>query len=125
MKCPVCRATYRSSGRSETAPRLCRRCGADLTALVRLHDTALWHHRQAIAAFQAGDPATAQSHNDRALALHNGEATFHALAGQLWALQGEFAAASTAWKRAQECDPKLAQVGNCLEILEALRAGTS
>jgi len=69
MKCPVCRATYRSSGvreqglgaRKMPIPRNllpdtlnCHRCGV-ISPLIHIHDRAIWYHRQAIQALQAGD----------------------------------------------------------------------
>jgi len=136
MKCPVCRATYRGredrkqevlgtsqesgvgsqeseetvSGNSlQSSPRpslVCRRCGVDLAPLIQLYDQAIWYHRQAIQSFQAGDYATAIAHNQQAIALHSQQPDFHALAGQLAALQGDFSQAITAWETAQRLDPK-------------------
>lgn len=121
MKCPVCRATYRSpelqrqgldpeaatpDARSDTAAVNCRRCGVDLAPLIRLHDQAIWHHRQAIQSFNAGDYAIAIAHNNHALTLNAQQADFHALAGQLWALQGNAARAIAAWKTAQHLNPQ-------------------
>jgi tetratricopeptide (TPR) repeat protein len=109
MKCPVCRAAYRSG----SANQACRRCGADLSALVQLHDRAIWHYRQAIQAFQAKDYETAIAQINQAIALQSSNADFHALAGQLWALQGELWQAIDAWKRARQLDPQqpIAQAG--------------
>lgn len=123
MKCPVCRATYRGganrsqeeSANSPLSPPsshpppsslLCHRCGADLAALIHLHDQAVWHHRQAIQAFQSGDYEAAIAHSQQAIALHAQQPDFHALAGQLSALQGDFPQAIAAWKTAQRLDPK-------------------
>ena len=129
MKCPVCGAIYRpslankdSGGESrETtlSSPLCRRCGADLSPLIQLHDQALWYHRQAIQSFKAGDYTTATTQNHQALALYSNNADFHALAGQLWALQGEFWQAIDAWKKALELDPQHPTASACLECLMA------
>jgi len=70
------------------APRYPGHCGVDLSPLI--HDRAIWYHRQAIQALQAGDYPAATTWNNQALALYVNNAAFHALAGQLWALQGEF-----------------------------------
>ncbi|QZZ20462.1 tetratricopeptide repeat protein [Leptothermofonsia sichuanensis E412] len=41
----------------------------------------------------------------QAIALYASRADFHAFAGQLWALQGEFQRAIAAWKKAQQLEP--------------------
>lgn len=114
MKCPVCRATYRSGA-------ICHRCGVDLTPLIHLHDQAIWHHRQAIQAFQSGDYATAIAHNGQAITLHTQQPDFHALAGQLLALQGDFPKAIAAWKIAQRLDPKHPTATVFLKSVDLLR----
>lgn len=121
MKCPVCRATYRSPGSKpqgsdpdasipaalpDAAALNCRRCGLDLAPLIRLYDQAIWHHRQAIQSFNAGDYAIAIAHNNQALTLNTHHADFHALAGQLWMLQGDIIRAIAAWKTAQHLNPQ-------------------
>lgn len=116
MKCPVCRAPYRPDSATAEATQSCRRCGVNLSPLIQLHDRAIWHHRQAIQAFRAGDYDTAIASNNQAIALWS-HADFHAFAGQLWALQGEFLQAIAAWKTAQQLDPQqaIAQAGlQCL-----------
>lgn len=121
MKCPVCRATYRvpeSSQPTETQP--CHRCGADLLSLIALHDQAIGYHRQAIAQFVAGDLAAAITANNQAIALHSHHPKFHAFAGQLSALQGEFGAALRSWQLAQTIDPQNTMVSACLAILGQL-----
>jgi Flp pilus assembly protein TadD len=121
MKCPVCRATYRvpeSSQRTETNP--CHRCGADLSRLIALHDQAIDHHRRAIAQLVAGDFTAAMASNNQAIALHSQHPNFHALAGQLWALQGGFGQAWQAWQLAQKLDPQNTKVSACLDILVQL-----
>ncbi len=121
MKCPVCRATYRNTSSSatlEVAP--CHRCGADLAPLIQLHDRAIHHHRTAIAQFESGDLNAAIASNQQAIALHSQHPKFHAFAGQLWAVQGDFHAAVRSWKIAQKLDPKDAIVTDCLAILETL-----
>jgi tetratricopeptide (TPR) repeat protein len=129
MKCPVCRAIYRpvsaskelgvERGENTLPSKLCRRCGVDLSPLIHLHDQALWYHRQAIQNFKARDYAAATTQNNQALALYSNNADFHALAGQLWALQGEFRQAIKAWKKAQQLDPQHSTAGACLECLMA------
>jgi lipopolysaccharide biosynthesis regulator YciM len=93
IKCPVCRATYKPSDSLS-----CRRCSADLAALIRIHDQAVWHYNQAIA-------QNSIVHIHRAIALNSRCADFHAFAGQLWARQGEWLNAIAAWETAQQIDP--------------------
>jgi tetratricopeptide (TPR) repeat protein len=112
MKCPVCRAIYRPA----PSPN-CRRCGVDLSPLIRLHDQAVWHHRQAIQELQAGRYAEATVSNQQALALNASSDDFQALAGQLWALQGEFRPAIAAWKRARHLNPQHPTATRCLQGL--------
>ena len=118
MKCPVCRATYRITESTEkTKP--CHRCGADLAPLIQLHDRAIAHHRQAIAHFTDGNLPAAMLANDLAIALHSQNSAFHAFAGQLFALTGDFDRAIRSWQVAKKLDPKHTLVSNCLEILES------
>lgn len=117
MKCPACRATYRPS---LPPSYLCRRCGIDLFPLIDLQDRALWHHRQAIASFKAGDRTAATAQNDLALALYPNHSDFQAFAGQLHALQGEFPRAIAAWKKARQLNPSHPTSSNCLEICREL-----
>ena len=130
MKCPVCRATYRntpSSDHPEVKPghHPCHRCCADLAPLIQLHDRAIHWHRTAIAKFQSGDLTAAIASNEQAIALHSQHPKFHAFAGQLSAIQGDFKAAVRSWKIAQQLDPKDAIVSECLTIMETLTsAGT-
>jgi Flp pilus assembly protein TadD len=118
MKCPVCRATYRPNETSS-----CQRCKTDLSPLMQIHDRAVWHYRQAMQFFATGDYLAAQAQNDRAIALHSNHADFHALAGQLWALQGHFQQAIVAWKQAQQLEPLHPVACSCLQILT--RIGSS
>jgi tetratricopeptide (TPR) repeat protein len=123
MKCPVCRATFRSpedrnqeSGAEEmnnSNPRKpisqaynCHRCGVDLSPLIYIHDQALWYHRQAIQERQVGNYSAATAWNNQALALHSSNADFHALSGQIYALQGEFRQAIIAWEKARQLNPQ-------------------
>jgi Tfp pilus assembly protein PilF len=119
MKCPVCRATYRPSGdrssAADEADLLCRRCGVDLSPLIQIHDRAVWHYRQAIQALQARDYAAAAHHNHQALALDRHNADFHALAGQISALQGDLWQAIASWKTARQLDPQQAIANACLQ----------
>jgi Tfp pilus assembly protein PilF len=100
LKCPVCRATYRPKD-----SQLCHRCGADLSHLIAIHDQAIWHYQQAIDQFKTGNDRTAQLHIEQAIALNRRNADFHALAGQLWARQGDFERAIEAWTQAQVLEP--------------------
>jgi Tfp pilus assembly protein PilF len=123
MKCPVCRATYRkpqSLDPPEVKP--CHRCGTDLAPLIQLHDRAIHHHRTAIAQFQSGDLPAAIASNNQAIALQSQQPKFHAFAGQLSAVKGDFKAAVRSWKVAQQLDPKDAIVTDCLTILEELKS---
>ena len=120
MKCPVCRAIYRSLGKEENSnspsASLCRRCGADLAPLIYLHDQAIWYHHQAIQALRSGDYRGSMQINNQALALYSNHADFHALAGQLWALQGELGAAIAAWQKAQQLSPQHVSASACLQF---------
>jgi tetratricopeptide (TPR) repeat protein len=105
MKCPVCKATYRiTESIDKTKP--CHRCGADLDPLIQLHDRSIAHHRQAIEQFAAGNLPAAILANDKAIALHSQNSAFHAFAGQLFALTGDFDRAVRSWKLAKKLDPK-------------------
>jgi tetratricopeptide (TPR) repeat protein len=118
MKCPVCRATYRVTDSLDRV-KPCHRCGADLAPLIQLHDRAIAHHRQAIAHFAADDLSAAMVENDKAIALHSQNAQFHAFAGQLSALQGEFDRAMRSWQLAQQIDPK----NTLANLLSGMRVG--
>lgn len=150
MKCPVCGAVYRPPKGSRGAleqgnhhyqeatatpapssvpfPQLstasssptCRRCQADLSDLFRLHDQALWYHKQALHLLTQGLYPEAAAHNNRALALSSSNADFHALAGKLSALQGEFRSASSSWQQALQFDPQHAIASNCLQMIELM-----
>ncbi len=87
-------------------PLTCHRCGVDLSPLIHIHDQALWYYRQAIQALQAENYAAATTWNHQALDLYGDNADFHALAGQLWALQGEFRWAIAAWEKARQLNPQ-------------------
>ena len=115
MKCPVCRATYRIR-ESSIAP--CHRCGADLTLLIELYDRSIAHHRKSIDLFIAGDYPEAMIENNKAIALHSQYPAFHAFAGQLWAIMGEFEQGVRSWKIAQKLDPQNKLVNECLEMLD-------
>jgi tetratricopeptide (TPR) repeat protein len=127
MRCPVCRAVYRApqhqaESLDDSAHQiLCRRCGADLTSLIHLHDQALWHHHQAIVFFRQRNYAQARVCNDWALALHSQQPNFHALAGQLWALEGNFAPAIAAWCTALHLDPENITAKAGLQLCRNLR----
>jgi tetratricopeptide (TPR) repeat protein len=130
MKCPVCGAVYRPPKVSKEAggdeeivstPALsltCRRCKADLSDLIRLHDQAIWYHRQALYLFSQGRYSEAGAYNNSAIALDYSNADFHTLAGKLGALQGEFREAIASWQLALKFDPQNAIVCNCLQMIE-------
>jgi tetratricopeptide (TPR) repeat protein len=128
MKCPVCGAVYRppkeSTGVGETSSS-CRRCKADLSALLRLHDQAIWYHRQALHLCSQGYYAQAAAQNQAALALHYRNADFHALAGKIWALQGEFPEAIAAWQQALKFEPQNAFAGDCLQMIKLMTTNNS
>ena len=109
----------------DLVPKPCHRCGADFTALIRLHDHAIYLHRQAIAQFAAGDVTQAIETNETAIAIHLQQPKFHAFAGQLWAVQGDFKAAARSWQTAQHLDPKDTIVTDCLSILKELKSATT
>lgn len=150
MKCPVCGAVYRPtkesrgsfqqrnndykektatiSASSSPSPLLstaspsptCRRCKADLSDLLRLHDQAIWYHRQAMHLLSQERYPEAAAHNNQALALYYSNADFHALAGKLSALQGEFREAISSWQQALKFDPQNAIAFNCLQMIELM-----
>ncbi len=116
MKCPVCGAVYRPAIHSLT----CRRCKADLSDLIRLHDQAIWYHRQALCLLQQGHYPEAEANNNQALALDDSHADFHALAGKLSALQGNFRLAIASWQQALKFDPQNAIACTCLQMIEVM-----
>ena len=93
--------------------------------LIRLHDHAIYLHRQAIAQFAAGDVTQAIETNETAIAIHLQQPKFHTFAGQLWAVQGDFKAAARSWQTAQQIDPKDTIVADCLSILKELKSATT
>lgn len=127
MKCPVCGAVYRPAKVNTTAQEninsnslpippsspICRRCKADLSDLIRLHDQAIWYHRQALHLWQQGHYLEAEANNNQALALYHSNADFHALAGKLSALQGNFREAIASWQQALKFDPENAIARGC------------
>ena len=137
MKCPVCRATYRSNWGGEegelslnSQPQtgrtvLCRRCHVDLSPLIRIHDQALWYHRCALHLTAAREYGQARESNDQALSLQQNNADFHALAGRLWALQGEFRQAIASWQQALRLDPENSTAQNCLQLMTELTQASS
>ncbi|BAY42213.1 hypothetical protein NIES2111_66090 (plasmid) [Nostoc sp. NIES-2111] len=140
MKCPVCGTVYRpakgSRGSLEQANNnykektatispsssspTCRRCKADLSDLFRLHDQAIWYHRQALHLLSQKRYPEAAAHNNQALALYYSNADFHALAGKLSALQGKFREAISSWQQALKFDPQNAIASNCLQIIQVM-----
>lgn len=126
MKCPVCHAVYRTSSqairelKSPASTRVCRRCGADLSSLIRLHDQAVWYYQQALQSLQNGDYFQARVWNEQALALHQNHADFQTLAGQLSALEGEFQQAIVSWQKALRLAPQHPLAYRCLQILTEL-----
>ncbi|WP_218081827.1 hypothetical protein [Anthocerotibacter panamensis] len=114
MDCPVCRAVYRPHGEGFT----CRRCGADLAALIQVHDRALWHYRQALNLLDQERYSAAQTANAQALALHQRSADFHDLAGRLAALTEDWPQAVASWRRALLLDPQHPRAARCLEALQ-------
>jgi len=114
MNCPICRAIYRLSGESGSR---CRRCGADLSPLIQIHDHAVWYYRRALDLLADGNLAEAKATNEQALALHHGNADFHALAGRLWALEGELQQAIVSWRMAVRLDPQHPSASRCLHLL--------
>ncbi|MTJ53197.1 tetratricopeptide repeat protein [Anabaena sp. UHCC 0253] len=132
MKCPVCGAVYRptkGTGEhrgeidSKTPPvssRTCRRCKADLSDLLSLHDQAIWYHRQALHLLTKGHYLEATTHNNQALALYYSNADFHALAGKLSALQGEWREAIASWQQALKFDPQNAIACDCLQMIKLM-----
>jgi tetratricopeptide (TPR) repeat protein len=144
MKCPVCGAIYRpvkeSRGSVEqknndytqettiTSPsssptphsQTCRRCKADLSDLLSLHDQAIWYHRQALHLLSKGRYPEAATHNAQALALYYSNADFHALAGKLSAFQGEWREAIASWQQALKFDPQNAIASDSLQMIKLM-----
>jgi tetratricopeptide (TPR) repeat protein len=135
MKCPVCGVVYRptrgtgeqgteTDSKTSAFPPVsssvsptCRRCKADLSDLISLHDQAIWYHRQALNLFSKGRYPEATTHNNQALALYYSFADFHALAGKLSALQGEWREAIASWQQALKFEPQNAIACNCLQMM--------
>jgi tetratricopeptide (TPR) repeat protein len=143
MKCPVCGAVYspaktskggggegnREAGGDQVVsispPSLtCRRCKADLSDLIHLHDQAIWYHRQALYLLSQGRYSEAGAYNNNAIALHYSNAGFHALAGKLRALQGEFREAIFEWQQALKFDPQNAIACDCLQMINLMAEKT-
>ena len=129
MKCPVCGAIYRptravggeTDGQTSPLPPqspTCRRCKADLFDLITLQDQAIWYHRQALNLFSKERYPEAAMHNNQALGLYYSHADFHALAGKIWALQGEWKEAIASWQQALKFDPKNAIACDCLQMIK-------
>ncbi len=139
MKCPVCGAIYRpikvagaqgGETDSQTSPfppqsPTCRRCKADLSDLITLHDQAIWYHRQSLHLLSTGRYLEAATHNNQALALYSSHADFHALAGKLSALQGEWRDAIGSWQQALKLDSKNAVACDCLEMIKLVQHGVN
>ncbi len=155
MKCPVCGAVYRpAKGRgageargeelvsvspsSPSSPRppvpasprpllspTCRRCKVDLSDLFHLHDQAIWYHRQALHLLTQGRYPEAAAQNNQALALYYSNADFHALAGKLSALQGEWREAIAFWQQALKFDPQNAIASDSLQTIEVMATLTA
>jgi tetratricopeptide (TPR) repeat protein len=125
MKCPVCGTIYRPGRgageqiKDSTLPT-CRRCKADLSDLFRVHDQAIWYHKQAIDLLAQKRYLEAAAHNKRAIALYVSNANFHALAGKLSALQGEFPEAIASWQQALKFDSQNTVASNCLEMIQVM-----
>lgn len=117
MKCPVCGAVYRPAMAGFPT---CRRCKADLSDLIRLHDQAIWYHRQALHLLQQGHYLEAEANNVKALTLDYSNRDFHVLAGKLSALQGNFPDAIAYWQQALKFDPKNAIASTCLQMIDLM-----
>ncbi|MBD2776362.1 tetratricopeptide repeat protein [Iningainema tapete] len=117
MKCPVCGAVYRAAPNSYS----CKRCKADLSDLIRLHDQAMWYHIKAMYLLQQEQYSAAEVNNNQALALHYSNADFHALAGKLSALQGKFSEAIAHWQQALKIEPQNAIASAGLDMIAMLK----
>jgi len=142
MKCPVCGTIYRPtkenkglleqrnndyteestiiSPSSSPTPPTCKRCKVDLSDLLRLHDQAIWYHREGLGLLSQERYPEAATHNNQALALYSSNADFHALAGRLWALQGEFPEAIASWQQALKFNPENAIACDCLQMIKLM-----
>jgi tetratricopeptide (TPR) repeat protein len=122
MKCPVCQVFYSyQTGDGTSISLSCRRCKADLSDLITIYNQAVWYHREALGLFSRQLYHQSQEYNDKAIGLHWKQADFHTLAGKLWALQGEYAKAKSAWRLALDIEPKQAIAHECLELLSKLK----
>ncbi|QLE59569.1 hypothetical protein FD725_27935 [Nostoc sp. TCL26-01] len=125
MKCPVCGVVYRPTrgveNKSSPQPSpTCRRCKADLSDLLRLHNYAIWYHKQALQLMSQKLYLEAAVSNNQAIALNYSNADFHALAGKLWALQGNFAKAIASWQQALKFDSQNTIADNCLQMINVI-----
>jgi len=87
--------------------------------LIQIHDQSIWYYQQAVSAFENNDFSTAQQQIDQAIALNARRAEFHTFAGQVWALQGEFDQAISAWKLAAAIDSGNRRAQDALEMLRS------
>jgi tetratricopeptide (TPR) repeat protein len=88
--------------------------------LLSLHDQAIWYHRQALHLLSKGHYLEATTQNNQALALYYSNADFHALAGKLSALQGEWREAIASWQQALKFDPQNAIACDCLQMIKLM-----
>jgi len=91
-----------------------------LSDLIRLYDQAIWYHRQALDLLQQGHYAEAEANNNQALALYDSHAEFHALAGKLSALQGNFRLAIASMQQALKFDPQNAIACTFVQMIEVM-----
>ncbi|NEQ29028.1 MAG: hypothetical protein F6K28_60830, partial [Microcoleus sp. SIO2G3] len=87
----------------------------------QLHDRAIKHYRQAIELLKGQDYSAAQTQIQAAITL-NRNPDFYALAGQLYALQGQFRQAIAAWNYAQFLDPNHSAARNYSRLFAELFA---
>lgn len=88
--------------------------------LIELHDAVVNRHRQAIAALEAQDYDGAIAAVQQGLRLHPHHADLQALAGQIRALQGQWAEAVRHWQTTQAIDPNHPQATQALGYLRRL-----
>jgi hypothetical protein len=111
--CPRCRHAPRS------AAQRCPRCGADLTALLRIVGRADAAYDAAVRAARSGDWAEAGEQASVALALVPDDVDALVLLAKTTARQGRRARSADLWERVGELAPDRADVPVALAALRA------
>lgn len=107
--CPECGA----SNPLEAAA--CESCGADLSAVKSVLDTANEHYNEALALAHAGRLDEAIGQLEAALALNGQNPNYHNLLGTIYAQKGLFSEAIRAWERCLSLDSETEKAYNNIE----------